>query len=375
MRPVSDAFLRTLTGSHRMVVEARIVEPGLTGVDPDGTALAVLGGDVTLDGTADVRSTLDLTVDGTDMWPSRRSTLLAPYGNEIFVRRGVRLGSGATEWVSLGYHRITRVAQDRPPDGPIRIDGRDRMAGIIAARLTAPAGFGSGATLGDVVEQLVTEVYPAAGVEWDDATDTETLGRALTCEDDRHAFLRDLVVAHGKIWYWDYRGILVIKDPPASSSPVWDVNSGAHGVLVSMSRDITSDGVYNGIVAIGEATDAAVPARAVVVDNDPTSPTYWHGDFGKVPRFYSSPLLKTDAQAQTAAASMLTRGLGLPHSVDFTAVPNPALEPYDPVRVAYSNRHGREVHVLDRLTIPLTADAAMPASTRALPTVVIGVNP
>lgn len=372
MRPVSDAFLRTLRGSHTMCVEARAVTPGQSGVDPDGVTIPIIGGDVRMDGSADIWGTLDLTTDGTDMWPTGASSPLAPYGQEIWVRRGIDYGAGRREWVSLGYYRIQSPDQDDAPDGPIRIVGRDRMAGLIDSRLLAPRQWDQTYTYGEVVTDLVTEVYPAAGIEWDDDTDTVQLGRQVIAEQDRHAFLAELVTSRGKIWYWDHRGVLVIQDPPDPSTPVWDVDSGEGGVLVQLGRQLTRDGVYNAVVATGEAADTETPARAVAIDDNPQSPTYFYGQFGPVPREYSSPFLTTDGQALSAARSLLLRALGLPYSVDFSAVPNPALVPYDPVRVRYSTRHGAETHVIESLTIPLTVEAAMTAATREQTRVLIG---
>jgi hypothetical protein len=361
VRPVSEAFLRTVRGSHRMVVEARVVAPGQTGVAPAGELLAVEAGDVQLDATADVRSTLDLTVVGDRLWPTRPSDPLAPYGNEIHVRRGIRYSSGRTEWVSLGYHRIDSPSQEQVPDGPIRITAPDRMAGIKDARLLAARQYLAGSTLGVVVADLVQEVYPWAVIEWDDDTAASTLGRSLLVE-DRYEFLHELVTSYGKIWYWDHRGHLVIKDPPSPADPVYVVSHGADGVLVSLSRELSREGVYNAVVALGEGADTVVPARAVVVDNSPESPTYFYGPFGQVPRFYSSPFIVTNGQARSAAAALLSRSIGLPYSVDFSMVPNPALEPLDPVRVTYPRRS--EIHVIERLTVPLTAAGEMTAVTR-----------
>ena len=58
MRPVSERFLRTVRGSHTMTARARVVVPGQTGTDPTGTVIPILGGDVQLNGRADVRSAL-----------------------------------------------------------------------------------------------------------------------------------------------------------------------------------------------------------------------------------------------------------------------------------------------------------------------------
>lgn len=372
MRPVSQAFLTTLTGSHTMAARARVCTTFQTGTDPDGTTIPIIDGSVSLDGTADVRASLDLVTDGTRMWPTAADDLLTPYGNEIFVERGVQYSAGTTEWCSLGYFRIETQGQDEPPDGPIRIGAKDRMHGIIRARLLAPVQFASTVTYGTVMTQLVTEVYPSATIQWDDSTNTETLDRALICEEDRFEFLDDLVRSRGKIWYWDHRGILVIKDPPDPSAPVWDVFSGAGGVLVSSSRELTNEGVHNAVVASGEATDSAAPVRGVAIDDNPDSPTYFSGNFGPVPRFYSSPFLTTDVEALAAATAILRNELGLPYNVDFTAIVNPALEPYDPIRIRNADRSGAETHIAETLSIPLVADGAMTGRTREQTVVLIG---
>lgn len=347
-----------------------MVAPGLTGVNPTGTTIPILDGDVLVDANAQIRATLSLTTEGRGMWPTSADALLAPYGNEVFVRRGVRFADGSTEWVSLGYYRITTPDQDRAPYGPISVAGQDRMAGIVEARMIAPRSFGVGATFGSVVADLVADVYPWATIEWDDDTDTQAIGRAVIADDDRHRFLDELIKSVGKVWRWDHRGILTISSPTPPSEPVWEVNHGEGGVLLSVSRRLTRVGVFNGVVATGEGTDTTKPIRAVVVDSNPASPTYWGGPFGKVPKFYSSPFITSGDQAANAAATILTRRLGLPYSVDFTAVANPALEEYDPIRVRFPGR--TETHVLDRLTVPLTAEAPMPASTREQTTTVIG---
>jgi hypothetical protein len=364
MRPVSDAFLTTVRSSYSMVARARVCETYQTGTDPDGTSIEIYGGDVVIDGTADIRSTLSLDTTGVAMWPTRTNRLLAPYGNEVFVERGVQYGNGTREWVSLGYFRIVSPDQGNPPDGPISLTCADRMKGIVRARLLNPVQFLPTDTFGSAVSSLVLDVYPLATIEWDDATNLETLGRTVAAEDDRYACLVDLVTSRGKIFYWDHRGVLVIKDLPSATDPVYDITAGRGGVLVAASRTLTSEGVYNAVVATGEAGDETPPARGVAYDANPDSPTYFYGPFGQCPRFYSSPLLFSDDAATQAARTILGRELGLPYNVSFSAICNPALEPYDAVRVRYSNRSGAETHVIESITIPLTADAAMSGTTR-----------
>lgn len=369
MLPVSDRFLAAVRSSHSIVSRARLVTPGQTGVDPTGVDLRMVEGSVTLDGSAAIRGTLSLTL--AEPWPRGTGVdLVVPYGSEIAVSRGVEFGNGSIERVPLGIYRITDVEQDDAPLGPLRIAAQDRMSAIVDARLVAPVQYPATALYGVIVDDLVQEVLPGQTIEWDDATDVDSVGRAVIAEEDRRGFLHDLITALGKVWYFNYRGVLVIKDPPDPTVPVVDVSAGRDGVLVSASRALSRSGVFNAVVATGEAVDDTPPTYGVAYDLDPASATYWNGAFGKVPRFYSSSFLVTDVQAAAAARAILLRSLGLPYSVSFGMVPNPALEPLDAVRVIYPPELGRhpavvrELHVLDQITIGLGSDAAMGATTR-----------
>lgn len=361
MRPVSTTFLGALRGSHRMRSRARVCPPGQTGVDPDGDEIPVIDGSVEQDSTANVRATVELTTDGST-WRPEVDAPITPYGRELFVERGVVLGNGDTVWVSQGYFRIDSVEQENAPRGTLRIAGSDRMAGLVDARPLWPTEFGTGATVESVFDWLVTQVYPGAEIVFDfDAS--QPFGSTHVVEDDRHGFLADLADAHGKTMFWDHEGKLRVESAPTLDSPVWTVNHGAGGVLVSQARALTRDGVYNAVVARGEQVGESVPVSAVAYDLDPESPTYWYGDFGHVPRFYTSSFITTTAQAMDAAAAMLARTTGLPREMDLSAIPNPALEVLDPVRVTTSAGDAG-VHVIESLTLPLTAAGAMEATTK-----------
>jgi hypothetical protein len=355
-----------------MVARATVCDTFQTGTQPDGLRIPILGGDVKLDGTAQIRSTLDLTTDGTGMWPQSAADPLAPYGNEVYVERGVFYSDDLVEYVGLGYFRIQGPDQGDAPDGPIHLEGRDRMAGITDGRLLAPVQFLTGTTLGAVFDTLVLEVYPDAVIEFDDGSDANVLVRPAIADEDRFGFLDNLVKSLGKVWYWDHRGVLVIRDIPDPGEPVFEVFAGEGGVLLELSRTLTRSGVYNAVVARGDATDSIAPAYGVAVDNSPLSPTYFFGRFGPVPRFYSSPFLTDDGQAETAAAAMVRRYLGLPYNVEFKVSPNPALEPFDPVTVRTGIGEPVETHVIETLTIPLVNSEPMTATTREQTVMLVG---
>lgn len=364
MRGVSPRFLTALRGSHKMVARCRLVAPGQSGVSPVGPELPIRSGDVKLDGTAAIRGTLTLMTVGE--FPETPSGLLTPYGNEIFVERGIDYGDGTKEYVGLGYFRIDDVDQSaaRRGLGEIALTGSDRMAGLIDARVLQPFEVGSAITIAEVFDLLVKEVYPSATIEFDFNANV-AFGASHVVEESRFEFLDDIVLSRGKIWYWDHRGVLVIKSAPNLSTPLWTVNAGRDGVLVRMSRKLTRNGVYNAVVANGEPAGEVPPVRGVALDTNPYSPTFWDGKFGKVPKFYSSSFIRTQSQADNAARAMLQREQGVPYQVDLAAVPNSALEPFDPIAVIYDDKANTEIHTVESNTIPLTAEAgAMPIATR-----------
>lgn len=358
----------TISGSHTMRVEARAVAPGQVGDDPDGVEIPIVSGDVQLDGTADVWATLQLETEGR-WWPTRASDPLAPYGQEVFVRAGLDLGGGGILWTALGYFRVESVEQDDATRGLLRITGSDRMAGIIDARFTSPRQLTAGSVVGDVVRDLVREVHPNADVVFDDALEFATLGRTVTVEEHRHEAIKEIVRSAGKIWHWDGEGRLQIRSAPDPDRPLWHVRAGRDGVLVRAGRALTRAGVRNALVVRGEgAADDEDPVQVVVVDDGPTSPTRWGGPFGKVPRFYSSPLITTEAQAEAAGREMLRRNLGMPHTVSFEQVPNPRLRPFDPVRIVHDDGT-RRLHIAETVTIPLDAGTSQRVTTQEQTTV------
>lgn len=367
MRPASQELLEVVRGSHQVTSRARVCTRYQTGVDPDGEEIEVYGGDATADGTGEIRSTFDMTTTG-DGWQPRAGELLTPYGNEVFVEAGVVVGGGV-EWVPLGYHRITSV-DNETVDGTVRVAGQDRMAGIIDSKLLSPVQFGEDTTVAEVFDRLVHQVYPSAHITFDWPAGNDDLGRTLIAageeedtDNDRYAFLADLAKSRGKDMFFDHAGVLRVASPPDLLHPAAQIDSGPDGVLVQASRSLTRQGVFNAVVAEGEAADDKPPARAVVYDKDPNSPTYFFGAFGQVPKFYSSPKLKSDNMAVDAAATLLGTTRGLPYSLDLSAVPNPTLEPHDVVMVTHKDGT-MERHRLERVPVGLSAEDSWTATTR-----------
>lgn len=364
MRPVSDAYLRTVKGSHKSTSRAKLITTFQTGTTPTGDDVPVNGGDVTSDANANIQSTLDLTTVG-EFSPDAAMT---PYAPEIFIERCVYYGDETQEWVSLGYFRIELMNQRNPLTGDIRVQAKDRMAAIIDHRLPFPKSYPSGTLFEDIFDDLVMQVYPDAVIEYDHTPGTLFINRIHTAERDRYGFLKELATARGKIFYFDYRGVLVVKDPPNPTVPVFTVKGGSDGVLTEVSREMTRAGMYNAVIAYGEGTDEVPPAIAMAIDNNPNSKTYWYGGappegFGQVPSYFFSSFIDTNAQAFSAASKILQDRLGIPYRIDITMVPNIALEVRDPIEVVIPNE-GTHIQSLATLRTPLLASGTMTGTSK-----------
>ena len=366
-----------LGDSVDVVFGVRVLEDFQTGPDPIGIDLDLIDGEVVIDGTRNVQSTASVRVNGTkgqdgeSAFPRGLDRLLAPFGNEIFIRYGFDLGGDGILWVPLGYFRISDTDQEDAPLNPIELSCDDRMATIIDSELIDPRVYDPPMTVSDVFDDLILDIYPDAVIQFDDATGDVPLVRQVVIEKDRYKPLREMADSFGKLFYWDTDGVCRIETPPDPNNIVWNVRSGRRGALVNAQRGFKRKGIYNAVVVEGEGADDRTPVRAVVVDDDPNSPTRFGGPIGKVPLRLETPLVTTQPQATNAATVLLRRAIGAPYNVQFDSIVNPSLRPFEAIRITY-NDGNRDVHLIDSVTIPLDEDAAMTAQTREQAVLVTG---
>lgn len=372
MATVAD-FAPLVSGSHTARFRCRVVSGFPTGEDPVGDDLRVVDGTVSFDATAEVRAAGEITV--VEPWPGARDLSLAPFGTEVFLARGVDRGGDGILWAPLGYFRITATGQGDAARGPLSLTLDDRMATIIDSRFMEARQWAQGTQVGDIVNEIVTEVYPNAVITWDDNSDTFTLGRTLIADEQssRYDILLDLADGLGKLVFWDTTGELVFIDAPDEETVDWDVRANENGgVMVNADRSLTRIGIYNAVVATGDGLDDLPPVRAVATNSQSNSPTRFGGPFGRIPRFYNSPFITTQEQANGAAESILRRSLGAQYDVNFSSVPNPALKPRDVVRLTY-NDGNREVHIIETVEIPFNVETPLSATTRQSTVVFVSV--
>jgi hypothetical protein len=301
-------------------------------VDPESAT-------ITMDGESEVRRTCELIISDPTLVPtiaqfakSNRGSWLTPHGTELHISRGFRYPDGTVETVPVGVFRIDRPST--PLLDAVRVHGTDYSRQIAEDRFIRTAQSISGAATVSEITRLIKASIP--GVEVYDHSRNRTVGRRVTWEQDTSPWqaVTELALSIGVDVACRPNGQFVIrKMPEITDPPVWSVNIGARGVLITGTEEWDRERVFNAVIARGEGGTGANPVQHVEYDMNVNSPTYWHGPFGHRPKVYSSPLLATAAQCQTAARTILARTIAPARCLEVSCVPNPALDFGDVVEV------------------------------------------
>jgi hypothetical protein len=185
---------------------------------------------------------------------------------------------------------------------------------------------------------------------------------------ERWDTISDLAASIGAEVYADYRGYFVIRDIPTFSggTPVYSVKEGPGGTLSSRKLKNSRDKVYNAVSVSVQSSDPNVPpVWGWAFDNDASSPTYYYGDFGQVPRFYSSQFFTNSDQCVATAQSMLDDALAANQTLSLTALPLTFLESGDLITVQIATGQLQR-RLIEKISFDLGYDAAVSIDTLAL---------
>lgn len=336
------------------------------------SGIAVSGGSVTSDRTQVVRRKLQMTVPDTTLAPDQNTDLLTPYGNEVRIWHGFTYPTGDVELVPVGTFGLWTVAEDLPV-GQLTVQASDRMQRVTDARFVSQRTLLAGSSTIGSISQMLLEAVPWAAVRVDPKLADIILPAAITEPRDRAGFIAKLAANLGGEVFADQLGDFVIQSVPSvTSAPVWTVDTGANGVLISAAPSVTRDGVRNAIIVSGQTTGTVTaPVTSgllangidpVCADYDTSSATYWYGSFGQVPGYIDSSTFTNQVQCQVAGFAALRNYQGAARSIDFSSLLNPALAEGDVFAVIINGAYAP--HILDQLTIPLDVATPMSGSTR-----------
>lgn len=356
MWPVSSRWLPALGASQKIFSRVEVWR----GNSKLGV-LPISDGSISVTAKNRVRRSLNLTVSEA-YFPSNPTDWLAPYGTELRVFRGIDYGDTVEE-VPVFRGCTQTVTSPKRYGGDLTVTANDLMQRVNDARFEQPRAATSGSTTGGI-GQLLTEALPSGtsvvvGLKVRDST----IPDGLLWDRDRGQAVDDLAVSIGADVWCDAYGVPRIMPPSLlTDSAVWRLADGIGGTVVSDARTVTRDGVYSVVVVVIERSDGSAPIQVVVADTDPLSPTYVGGIFGRVPRFYRSPLIVDTVQAVTAGNALLARSTGLARSRVVECVPNAALEAGDRIDIDVAGI--LEAHIADAFTLPL-GPGSMQITTRS----------
>lgn len=348
------------------VVRSGNMVSGVQVITSTGVALSIEDGSVEMDSRRGITRTCSLTITPTATQSlAQLFALLMTPEVELTVSRGL-LVNGSFEYVPLGVFSTDSVEYSLSVAGSLSWSGSDRSKKISRSRFTDPYQIPAGTLLSDAGMTLLYTRWSL--VNWNFSNVTETVDAKVIFDageaTDPWECARRLFSDHGYDLNFDGNGVAraVNVQDPASVTPVFDFSSGTTSMLLDATIRGSLEQTYNGVIASGEGTGVTTPVRFESWDDDPNSPTYYQGQFGRVPYFYSSPLLTTAAKCQRAAKRLLYRVKGRSQGFAFPTIVNPALEPLDVISVTINGVTSRAV--IDKLTIPLRPTDAMTAIMR-----------
>lgn len=356
MYPVTDRFLPRIAEGHTPVTEVLLFT-----TDGDVIPVEHTGGSVPVDRGQAIRRTCTVTSADVSLIPRTAADNALIYGARLRISRGVDYGDGSQELVPVGLFRLDSVSGD-PSDGPVTLTGKSLECIIVDDKLLAP--HRSTGTVVGAITVLIQRSIPDAQIA-SLIVDVAIGSRVWDVDADPWAAIQEIAGAAGAECYCSADGTFIIATlpDPLTTDPVWEVAAGEGGVYVSGNRGMSSDGVYNGVLARGEnAADGAAPVQYLATDDDPGSPTRWNGPYGHRPKVYGSSLLVTVGLCQQAAQVQLIAAKAPNASGDFSSLPNPALEPGDVIRVIHPDGV-RELHQVQSFTVPLDEGGDFPIAT------------
>lgn len=371
VKPAEFVNRLDVSDSHHVATRVEVIGGGGDGWGTQPRILEVLhevtGGSVSLDAAAEVRGRCTLTLPATpELIPTSPDDLLAPFGNEVRVSRGIEYYDHV-KLVRLGVFRIDRCTV---AGNTITLEGLDRSATYIDASFEAPGQAGGGTLITDLIIFVLAGGATSVGFRTDFISHPGVLPWTVTVDEaeDRWAFAQGLATAIGCELYFDRDGTLVLRQIPRDGGgvPSARYSEGPGGVLLETGRNFDRTTVTNKVIVSGENSNSNIIPRGEAFDNNPNSPTYYYGRFGKKPLFTSNDFCGTDEMCRNMAAGILARSRGAPDSIQFSSIVDPARSPSETVIVERGRLGLRERHVLDSVDIPLTAEGAMSCSTRAV---------
>ena len=316
--------------------------------------LEPISGRLTQDATRNGRWDGQLTFAGDDLLPTRPSDILTPFGTRMEATLGIELLDGSVSTVPYGTYEISSAKAGRSADQRTVDVGLADISGVVDRyRFENPFTVATGTDLGSMINSVVTNwtgVNPAISAVG------ATLGAARTFGLDTGtapwAEILDVLSGFSRTAWYDRVGHIQVGSVSVDPAAAYPISS-----LATLSTDFDTK-PPNVVVARGEDQEGTTPVQAVAMDTDPSSPTYagtgpGTSPYGRVTYFFSSPLIKTVPQAQSAANTILAENVGAGATYEITVPYDPTISAGDVIAV------NGQIVAVDSATLNLIGDTAL----------------
>lgn len=320
----------------------------------DTVELEPVAGSLTQDNRRNGRWDGRLQFVGDDLLPTRPSDILTPFGTIITVELGLELLDGSVSTVPYGVYEISSAGTKAAADSRTVDIGLSDISGEVERyRFESPYTIPAGTDLGTMVNSVIsnrTGINPGVGLVGAYLGASRVFG--LDTGTAPWSELLDVLAGFSRTAWYDRVGDIQIGVTTADIDSAYPLSS-----LATLSADFDTR-PPNVVVARGEPQDGALPVQAVAMDTDPSSPTYagtgpGTSPYGRVTYFYSSPLLTTVAQAQSAANTVLEANVGAGATYVLTVPYDPTITAGDVVAV------GGAILAVDAVTVSLVGDTSL----------------
>lgn len=352
MIAASQQFVNALAFSHKT----------LTRVTVDGEELPVISGSLSLDRSRNVRRTASLRLARDPANPGPFDALNT--SSRLIIEKGVEFLNRSVEYAVIARLVIQDITsyQKKCFADIVAADDGQRVDDLPVVFPWSPT-----TTYVAAIQSLVEEALPEAP-EWsvEDGVPTTAVpsGLIVSPGTSRWSAIGDFATAIGVEVFVRPDGVWQIQRLDyAAETPAFNLHYGAGGVLIDTHRRVSRRDIFNG-VALEWGTSEVPGGIVLVTDDDPTSPTYWDGPWGKRPTPTAKIAVETEALAIAAAQAQLSVKKGAQQGLNFASVYNPLLEPGDWGYI--EQRDGLlHTHSLDTINLDV-AKAAMSGDTRVI---------
>lgn len=347
-------FTEAVRYSHRAITRAELITPS-----GERFMLPVVDGSMTIDRRNQVWRTADLTVGLDAVGTVERSGIdaLNVVGSDLAIHAGIFYENDRIELVQIARLRV-ETFERRLSSASIQIAARD-YASMLDEHPITPAftnqlrNLSLAAAVGLLIEDSIPFTMPGMGTKLvvDDNIPGWFVPSDATFDGDgRLDTITRWCEAAGVYFLNLPNGAFNLRSKTTSDASVLTVSDGEGGVLVDANEAFSRLELYNAVnVTFDTPEGSSAPVRAFVVDDDPVSPTFWGGPFGRRVKEISDVPARTEAEAIAAATAKLNEAKGINRGLRITGIRYPTLVPGDSIDVELPGESS-ETHVIESVT-------------------------